>query len=467
MAAIDRRFLALLAVPAAAGLAIAALDVVLAAPHRVPFGDAFYFHYQAQLLVDGHGWFVDPFRYLFQVQGVASASHPPLWTLVLSLGDLVGIRSYFAQLFLGCVVDGAAVYVTGLAATEAAGTRAGLLAASVAAVYPGFWGNAGTGLSETLLLLVVASVLWAALRYRRSPGWGRAGVLGALCALAALDRSEQILLVPFLLLPVLLLHRAPSPSPSLRRRLAHVGTGLVVAVVVLGPWVGFNLSRMRPPEYLSSELGATLAGANCAQTYRGPLLGSWSNTCALSALTKGDESHEDLHQRAVAFRWMDVHAGRLPVVVGARLGRELGVFRPFEQLSLDRLEGRAIWPARFGLGGFWALSVLALAGAVSLFRRQITLVPFVGITATTLSVAAATYGSTRLRVPLEVVVVVLAAIATALGPLRHMPRPKARGRDNAATSSGPSRSENSSTPRLDRPMQDEWHGGSPFSPSRS
>jgi 4-amino-4-deoxy-L-arabinose transferase-like glycosyltransferase len=421
----ERRFRVLLAVAAVVGFAIGATDVLLAAPRKVPFGDAFYFHYQAQLLVDGHGWFVDPFRSYFQVRSVPSASHAPLWTLVLALADVLGIRSYFAQLFVACAVDAAAVYVTGMAAREAAGRRAGLVAASLAAVYPGFWINPATGLSESLLLLLVAAVVWAALRYRRSPGWRRACLLGALCALAALDRSEQILLVPFVLLPVLLYER----RTARRVRLTHLGAGLVVGAAVLAPWVGFNMSRMQPPEYLSSELGSTLAGANCAQTYSGPMLGSWSNACAVAALGKGGESQEDLHERAVALGWMGAHAGRLPVVIGARIGRQLAVFRPFGQVAIDRLEGRPIWPARSGVVAFWVLVALAVFGAATRLRRRTTLVPFTGITAAVIVVAAATYGSTRLRAPLEVVVVVLGATAldSAVAAWRRRSSPRAEG----------------------------------------
>ncbi len=402
-----RHFFPLLVALTGGAVALAVTSVFVWARRTVPFGDAFYFHYQAQLLVDGHGWFIDPFSYFFQDKAVPSAVHPPLWTLVLALADLLGIRSYFAQLFVACALDGAAVFVTALAAREAAGPGAGLTAAAIAAVYPNFWTNVDTGLSETLLLLVVACVVWAALRVRRVPSTGGAALLGVLCALCALTRAEQILLVPLVLVPVLLLHR----SADVRTRLTGVLVALFATAFVLAPWVGFNLTRMKQPEFLSTELGTTLAGANCARTYAGRLLGSWSFACASSGLGTGAESEQDFHARSAALRYLDANAGRLPTVVGARVGRELGLFRPFQQLDLDHLQGKPLGPARVGLFVFWALSVGAVVGAVALRRRRTTLVPFAGILIGTVVVAATTFGSTRLRASLEVVVVVLAAVA--------------------------------------------------------
>jgi hypothetical protein len=57
------------------------------------------------------------------------------------------------------------------------------------------------------------------------------------------------------------------------------------------------------------------------------------------------------------------------------------------------------------------LAIGAAAGAVTLARARTTLLPFLGIVLEVLVVAAATYGSARLRAPLEVAVVVLSAVA--------------------------------------------------------
>jgi hypothetical protein len=54
---------------------------------------------------------------------------------------------------------------------------------------------------------------------------------------------------------------------------------------------------------------------------------------------------------------------------------------------------------------------LAVYGALTLRRRHLPLVPFVGIFVELVVTAMATFGQTRYRAPFEVVLVVLAAVA--------------------------------------------------------
>ena len=44
---------------------------------------------------------------------------------------------------------------------------------------------------------------------------------------------------------------------------------------MVGPWVGFNLSRFEDPTFLATNDGQTLLGANCPGTYHGPATGMW------------------------------------------------------------------------------------------------------------------------------------------------------------------------------------------------
>jgi 4-amino-4-deoxy-L-arabinose transferase-like glycosyltransferase len=374
----------------------------------VPFNDAFYFHYQANLLVEGKGWFIDPGSYLYLHHRIAQAAdHPPLWTLVLAAAAFVGLKSYLSQLLWACVVGTGTVFVTGMAARRVGGPAAGLVAAAIAAVYPNYWLNDGLGLSETLVLLVVAAVVLWSFRFWSEPSWRGAATLGVLCALGALTRSELVLLIVFVLIPIGLVLR----GVGVRRRLGLTAVGIFAALLTLAPWVGFNLSRFNRPEFISTELGATLLCANNAFTYQGRLFGYWDGACTSHVRVSGDESDRDAQYRHLAFKYIKAHEDRVPLVVAARVGRELGLFNPWEQIQFDHtLEYRPLVPAQIGLFVYYGLVVMSIAGALVLRRRRITLVPFVGLLVEVVVASMLTYGTTRFRTPLEVALVVLSAV---------------------------------------------------------
>ena len=99
--------------------------------------------------------------------------------------------------------------------------------------------------------------------------------------LAALSRSELVLLALLLVLPLALLtprRRRPAPRsgawPWPGRR----------PVLVLTPWVAFNLARFDHTVLLSENIGGTLATSNCDQVYYGQLIGYWYYPCGQAIL---------------------------------------------------------------------------------------------------------------------------------------------------------------------------------------
>lgn len=414
-----RRWYVWLALVSFVGLCIRVVYVLVSKRQAVPGGDAFYFHLQANLLVNGKGWFIDPWAYIHHHQVVESAYHPPLWSLVLAAPSAIGAKSYLSQLLWACVVGTAAVFVTGLAGREVGGPRAGLIAAGIAAVYPNYWLNDGSGLAETLVLFLIAAVVLVSYKLWRRPSLSNVAILGALCGLAALTRSELSLLVVLVLIPVCLVLR----SLSAGRRIAIASVGASVALLVVAPWIGFNLSRFNHVEIISTEFGSGLASANCNQTYRGPLTGYWSfgcqvhRNCAVLPIQK-DESAWDARCRRIGLSYIERHQTRLPVVMTARIGREFGVFDPIQQLRLDgghpalsSFETRPFVWAAAGLVMYYLLLVASVFGALTLRKRRLTLVPLVGILAGVVVAAVLIYGTTRFRSPFEVVLAVLAAPA--------------------------------------------------------
>jgi 4-amino-4-deoxy-L-arabinose transferase-like glycosyltransferase len=376
--------------------------------HAQPTGDAYYYHYQANLLASGKG-FINPDTYYFVGRTVAAADHPPLWTLALALAALIGLKSFFSQILWACVIGALSVGVVGLAAREVAGRRAGLVAAAIAALYPTFWIDDGALMSETLVVTTSALIIWLFYRLWHGPSFRRAVLLGGACALAALTRSELVLLIPILAVGLVLGNLAP----GVRRRLV-LSAGLVVgALVTFAPWWIYNIPRFSDPVLLSSQLGVTLEGANCPATYSGALIGSWSLACNLAIKVKPgtDSSQQDQLYRSAAIHYAEHHESRLPEVALARVGRELGLFRPFQQIDLEwALLGRPRLPATIGLFAFYALVITGIGGGVVLRWREIRLWPLVVIGAVVIFTAVTTFGETRYRTSLDVAVVVLAAV---------------------------------------------------------
>lgn len=408
---LNRWYLWLVAM-ALSGLGIRLAYAFVSKRHAKPGGDALYYHYAANLLVQGKG-FIDPYRYLikaFHHQVVQTAAHPPLWILVLALGTVLGFKTFFAHIIWSCLVGTVTVLLTGLAAREVAGNRVGLIAAFVAAVYPNFWLNDGLVMSETLVLTVSALIVFLSFRLLNRPRFLTAGALGVACALGALTRAEMGLLVPLLVVPLTLLIR----SVSMRRRIGFLVVGVAAAAVTIAPWSAFNLSRMSHFEPISTEFGTTLATANCDATYSGVFLGYWSFGCAARIPeTPSNPGAQDTRDRQVALRYVDHHLGRLPVVIGARIGRAFAFFRPIQQIELDHtVETRPKAAAFVGLGMYYVLFALSLVGAVSLFRRRVTIWPFLALTLTVVIAVTITFGQTRYRTEFDMAITVLGAVGT-------------------------------------------------------
>ena len=384
------------------------------------------YHVQSLLLAD-HAGYYDPFACLDDVnperalpndQAVElcreegalepSAGHPPLYPAYLAAVSKVGFESPLAHRLASCVLGAVAVGLIGLVGRRLAGDRAGLIAAGLAAVYPNLWINDGLILAESMYTVAIGLVLLAAYRFweERSVGW--AAILGLAVGGAALTRSEGATLLVFVVVPLMLL----LAGEAWRRRVLLLAVAGAVAVGVMVPWVVHNMSRFDEPVFLAAGTGRVIAYGNCDATYSGPKLGYWDDSCTLAEFPPGDESVVDVAHRELAMEYMGDHKGRLPVVVAARIGRMWGVYRPIQNVNFDILfERRGQWPARAGFAMDLVLLPAAVAGLVVLHRRRITIVPMVGIAAMVTFTAAVTFGVTRYRVPVDVILTILAGVA--------------------------------------------------------
>jgi 4-amino-4-deoxy-L-arabinose transferase-like glycosyltransferase len=397
-----RRFSIALGAVVAGALVVRIVYVLVELRHRPLGGDSLYYSLQGHDLAHGR-WFIEPFRFHLDHVVEPSAFHPPLFSLYLGVVSRLGADSFLAHRLASCVVGAAAVAVIGLVARRLAGDRAGLVAAGLAALYPYLWINDAVALSESLLALTIALMLLAAYAFWRDPSPWRAAGLGAGITLVALTRAEGILLLPLLALPVAVM--VPGLDP--RRRLARVGAMALAAVVLAGPWVGYNLARFKEPAYLSTGSGVTLVDTSCDDVYSGPFIGWWSFSCIPDRISN-DEAVNDRKNREVALRYVRHHKSDLPKVVAARIGRMWGVFRPFQTAELD---ARGLNADRVGLFASYALIPLAIWGLVIIRRREQSILPMLALAAMVTVTAVIFYGAIRFRVPADVAIVVCAAVA--------------------------------------------------------
>jgi 4-amino-4-deoxy-L-arabinose transferase-like glycosyltransferase len=394
-------------------IALAALAIRTAATlrHRdyPVIGDALTFHLEGGHLAHGEG-----FRRIFE--DVPTAEHPPLFICLLALFTLLGAGGILAQQLLLGVVGAATVVLVGLLGRRVAGERAGLIAAAVAAVHPLLWLADGALMSESLYGPFVVAALLAACAYVGTRTAARAALVGALVGLAALTRGEALLLGPLLALATLV--RSPLPG---RARLAHLGALVAAFAVVLAPWSIRNALTFDAPVLISANADGVWVGANCEPTYYGPIVGSWDFPC-YGRRPAGDEAEQSKEYRRRGIAYMRAHAGRVPVVLAARLGRVWDVYRPDQNRVFAASEGRPARSEQLGVLLYWLLVPAAVAGVWLLRGRRhvvaILLAPAAMVTVT----ALLSYGGTRFRFAAEPSIVVLAAVA-ADALLRRARRP--------------------------------------------
>ncbi len=422
------------------------------------WGDAAYGFLQGYLLDQGHG-FVDSATW-FSSGGerlVPSAGDPPMFALSLAVLRRIGIESATGQRLACSVIGVVGVLLIATVTRRVAGRRASLIAALVAALHPLLWINDGMLLSESLFVPLVALVLVAAYWFWDDPGWLSAGGLGAAVALAALTRGEALLLFGALVVPLVWgLH-----DIGRGRRLLLVLSCWVVGAALLAPWVVYNLGRFREPVLLTSQTGAVLSAGSCDVAFYGEAVGYYAADCYTEYVRKGytighprlvgcdadaaaavdsldpaerqkaavcwpdaehlDESERDQVVGDLARRYISEHRSRLPAVMTLRVLRMFDVYNPElgdeqepfgQNVKLNwAVEGRGKAQSRLGFVLYWLLLPFGVAGVVLLIRRRVPVSPLLALPVVIAVTAALAFGVTRYRVPVDLTLVVLAAVA--------------------------------------------------------
>jgi hypothetical protein len=214
-----------------------------------------------------------------------------------------------------------------------------------------------------------------------------------------------VLYLPLLALPVVWV--------ALRgRRRALLGAGALVVlatVVVVGPWVGYNLARFEEPVFVSTNDGTALLGSNCHDSYYGTHVGLTSLRC-LGRIPTGDESEVSRIFRDRAFDYIGEHSERVPVVALARIGRLWSVWNPVDTVRFNEGEGRPAWASVAGIVALVTLVVAAVRGFLAFRRRRVPVWPLLVPIFVVTVAAVLFYGQPRFRAPAEPSIVVLAAV---------------------------------------------------------
>lgn len=377
--------------------------------------DPVYYHVQANMVVDGRG-FSDPFLQAVDGGDVAAAVHPPLYTLWLAIPSALGLDTPLSHRVWSCVAGALTVAMIGVLGRQVAGDRAGLIAAGFAALYPPLWSIDGLLWPEGLFTGLVALSLWAAIKARDAPGWRWAALAGAAVALAALTRGEGIGLAVLLVAPMILF-RTGRPHA---REWRDLGAAALACILILAPWMVRNAMAFEHFVPLSTNSDEVFVYANNPWAYGdeadGRFLGFWyfpwqeQLRAEMGGDPPGDASEKARFWREQGIDYARDHLDQVPKVVAARVGRAWNVYAPFENARFDQIDGKTLWVSQLSVFVWYLGLALAIPGVVVLRRRGVSVLPFVSVAVLLTITSIYAYGHHRFRTPMDLAVVVLAAV---------------------------------------------------------
>jgi 4-amino-4-deoxy-L-arabinose transferase-like glycosyltransferase len=412
--------------PALGGIAAVAAAVRIAFtaivdPQTGRLSDASAYHLLAHDVAH-HFRYVRPFDHLLLHVERPTAEYPPLYPAFLAVFDRLGLHGVDAQeLVAGTLVGTATVILVGLLGRRIGGAATGLVAAAIAACYPMLFQADAVLMTEGLFALLTTAALILAVDAVQDPVPRRVAALGAVCGLAALTRTEGLLLGATVVAGVAVAARARA-RPA---RTAAVGLGMILLLVA--PWTLRNAVRFHTFVPVSNNLGTVVDGANCPLTYSGPQIGLWRAQLGEGGASdfecfqgfhiedpRFDEAEAARAHLREGLRYARAHRGRLSVVVPARVLRTFALWPDqAAQIRTESFEGRESEWQWAGTVGFWVLVPAAVVGVFATRRpgsSRRPLWPLAVPVAVVVVTSALTYGNQRFRIGAEPSSVVLAAV---------------------------------------------------------
>jgi len=384
-------------------------------PHSVPSSDGISYDEIAWNLARGLG---------FKLSGAGglypTAFRPPALPWLVSLLYRVTGRWFFGALLLQCAIG--ALIPPALAALARAtwGSGVARIAGWLAVVHPLLVFFSGYLLTETTFTLTLLLALAGSFAWVKTPRRGRAFGAGVLWGVAILTRPNA-LAMPFLVAAWAYVPLGLAVNGRERlRQFTLLALGIVLAV---GPWTLRNARELHAFVPVTTGGGRALLDANNAAIWddpgsRGGAMSVYNLEPYASQFRGLPEVAADAQAGRMAKEFLLAHVPEWPAMAAAKLARfwrlrsEGGALTGHWRGSgspLDRLRG-LLDPLLL-----WSLVVLpfAIAGVVLSLRsakRLFLALPLLTIALFTAS-AVVYWGALRMRVPVEPLVVLYAAVA--------------------------------------------------------
>ena len=349
----------------------------------------------------------------------ASAVSPPLLPWIVGLLYRVTGHWYSAALLLQSALSALAPLFLAAMGGALFGRRVGLLSGWICAFHPLLVLFSSLLLTENLLVPTLLLALWLSVEWVRTARPVRAFGAGLAWGLASLARPTA-LLVPVVVLGWAWwsLHSALSPA----RRVWHSGLLVLGLAVALAPWTIRNALVFHAFVPVATRGGGALYVGNNPQVWGDPVRRGGSTDAnfykQVDRESRGlDEIQRDARTRQRALAFLGAHVGEWPAMAFAKLRRFWrisaeggGTGRWFPPDSLFGIVVGIADPVRV-----WSLVVfpLALWGGVRVLRGPrpwlSSLILWVILYFNLLAVAF--WGSLRMRMPIEPLIVLLVALA--------------------------------------------------------
>jgi 4-amino-4-deoxy-L-arabinose transferase-like glycosyltransferase len=383
-----------------------------AGPHARPFSDPAEYDAVAWNLARGAGFALESARGTYPTAFV-----PPVLPWLVSLLYRAVGHDYFAALLLVAVLGGLLPLLVAALGSRTFGSPAGRLAGWLATFHPLLVFFSGYLLTEIPFCLALLLALLLSAEWVKTPRPGRAFGAGLAWGVAALTRPTALPL-PFLVAAWAWLPLGLSLAP--RGRLRQVAVLLLGSVLVIAPWTLRNAVVLHEFVPVTTGAGQALLDSNNPVTWgssaaRGGADGTLRDQLLRTEFRGLSEAEVDRRARARALAFVRERAADGPAVALAKLGRfwrlraEAGTTGAWQASGspLARLlqvaDPLLLWSVVVLPFALWGAGV-ALRGARRWFQS-------LGLWVILYFTAGATlfFGSLRMRVPIEPMVVLFAA----------------------------------------------------------